>query len=127
MKKMGYEEIGELVAVKVMGWYKHTPEGFNYTVWVDAEDVWHGFIEDFMPSEDIGDAWKVVDTLCKKHNWRAILDRNNNQTEVNFKNQMGANLQHYGIAETAPMAICFAALGSVGIEVNAHDIEDGQS
>lgn len=71
----------------------------------------------FRPTKNIQDAWIVLDKVCMKHNWRAIIDRNQTWTQVNFKNQMGAYLQFLGYKETPMMAICEAVLDSVGIEI----------
>lgn len=122
---MNLDEINELIATKVMGWYRHEESIYNgsASVWMDSDFVQHSFVEDFLPSDDIEDAWKVLNYVCKKHNWRAIIDRNQNQTEVNFKNQMGGDMQYYGIAETTPMAICLATLESVGVDVEAFQDE----
>lgn len=105
-------EIDRLVAEKVLKVFHEEYNGVLY--------AWVGNGEDtvlFQPSLNISDAWFVLDKVCKENNWRAIIDRNNEQTEVNFKNQMGSNIQYYGIAETPMLAICIAVLDSVGIKI----------
>ena len=112
------EDMNQLVAEKALGWEllytvgHPVPHTFAYK---DQDGKTH---RDFRPSTNIQDAWDALDAVCKKYNWRAIIDRNQQQTEVTFKSQMGGNTQKYGIAETPMMAICLAILETVGIESN---------
>ncbi|PLS19329.1 hypothetical protein CVD28_02635 [Bacillus sp. M6-12] len=109
------KEFDKLVAEKVMGWTQIYTVGYpepHTIAYKDEEGKTHS---GFTPSVDLEDAWMALDKVCKDKNWRAIIDRNQTQTEVNFKNQMGADAQHYGIASTPMLAICLAVLETVGI------------
>lgn len=107
---MENREIDRLIAEKVMGW--EVGEFPNINV-IEAYSP-HGVLQisdDWSPSTDIQDAWYVVEELdydikvtkYKSHVYQCHIFIPNNVQMV--------------IAETAPMAICLAALKSVGIEV----------
>ncbi|MCM3110660.1 BC1872 family protein [Lederbergia lenta] len=110
---MNYKEIDRLIAEKVMGWKYFSP----------LDEVWteDGSLSlkkgEWKPSTNIQDAWIVLEKVCKKHNWRAVIDRNQVETEVRFKTQMGSCSQNLGHAENPSLAICYACLESVGVEV----------
>lgn len=109
------QEMDQLVAEKVMEWELSYTVGYPvpHTIGYKGKDgkTHRGF----SPSTNLQDAWLALDKVCEDHNWRAVIDRNQNQTEVNFKGQMGQVAQHYGIAETPMLAICMAVLDTVGI------------
>jgi hypothetical protein len=89
----------------------------NYLEWVDEEpkDLKLGSYYGADFTTKLTDAWAVLDEVCKKNNWRAIIDRNQTYSEVTFKTQMGGWVQHHAESESMMMAICLACLDSVGI------------
>lgn len=109
-------ELDALVAEKVMGWNLIDYPNIG-VIEIETEDDSFDLAE-FKPSTDIKEAWDVVEftennvggieliSLCdeKKYLFRIW----------NGKENIEAN------AETAPLAICLAALKAVGIEVD-HD------
>jgi hypothetical protein len=121
-------ELDALVAEKVMGW-RLEERGYGATFWVDengkvkraAEPCSIDFCscEVFSPSTDISDAWEVVEKLrdlgfhvgiktppkVKSCSYWVCLE--------NF--YAGKSFTEYG--ETAPLAICMAALKALGMEV----------
>lgn len=123
---MNLREIDALVAEKVMG---HTVEprlpGLSGEYWDDTDG---GIVSDY--SSDIAAAWQVVEKFVEQ----VKADRN---MEISFV--MGFDGSHWeaGIwkhdewylggggyvheikADTAPLAICLAALKAVGVEVPA--------
>ena len=109
------KEIDQLVAEKVMEWKYSYSVGYPEPHTIAYKDEEGKTYKGYSPSTNLQDAWLALDKVCEKKNCRAVIDRNQNQTEVSFKGQMGGNLQHYGIAETPMMAICIAVLDTVGI------------
>jgi len=132
---MTNREIDVLVAEKVMGWHK------DYSWWANAEGDWMEKIEaeeyepGFNPSEDIASAWQVVEKLFRVHKmtfsitlkdgdgWEAELagwvngisdidtwGHHDEGSEVSFRGESSRQ-------ETAPLAICLAALKAVGAQV----------
>lgn len=114
-------ELDALVAEKVMGWRAHSP---GYPSLVDINGVPTGWLAsgqgsqgddpDFRPSTDIAAAWEVVERLGgnmfqlhydtrygheNKTGWAVILD----------------GVVMCGFADTAPHAICLAALKAAGV------------
>lgn len=107
-------ELDALVAEKVMGL---TPvewsgwEGDLSLVYGDQETG--GIVPRY--STDIGAAWEVVEKLKQDrtvHLWSVPSGYMVQMTGVNAK-----MLEVIGQADTAPLAICRAALSSVGVEV----------
>lgn len=84
-------------------------------------EIGFGFYRDFSPSTDTGDAWKVMEKLqdLNDHVW---LDWNRNPGQVGqpnsyncwYRNKKG---EDGAFGETAPHAICLAALKAVGYEI----------
>jgi hypothetical protein len=131
---MENREIDCLIAEKVMGYRIipssiHKETGFEnqgYFVIEEQTEEWNGQLisqPEFSPSTDIQDAWKVVEKLQDK--WNVNVGTANPHSK-----QMGVArevdkyyCEMYGernvleYAETAPMAICNAALKSVGIDI----------
>lgn len=107
------KEINRLIVEKIleMSYEKSEENGLLIQLEEGKEPVL------FNPSEKIEDAWFVLDKVCNKHKWRAIIDRNESQIEVAFKTEMGSYKEYYGMKETAPLAICDAVLQTVGIEM----------
>ncbi len=69
--------------------------------------------EDFCPTEDIQDAWKVVEKLKDKYTF-SIYQVKEKYT-ASFESLYRAS--HSGNHEVVSMAICLAALKAVGVEV----------
>jgi hypothetical protein len=126
-------ELDALVAEKVMGW-RLEERGYVATFWVDengkvkraAEPCSIDFCscEVFSPSTDISDAWKVVEKLGIIPNSFYIgykTDKNGKKIYRAFfqkENPITTLIYTYEAdAETAPLAICLAALKAVGVEV----------
>lgn len=109
-------ELDALVAEKVMGWTaRHEvrySEGipWTYSYWVDKDgknvNQWH-----FVPSENISDAWKVVEKLRDEVAFLDILPAADHYI-VKIQSAHGTD---YVEAETAPLAICKAALKAKGV------------
>lgn len=104
-------EIDRLIVEKVLQ-LPYIEEEFG--LWVRLEESEDAVL--YRPSENIQDAWIVIDKVCKQHNWRAIIDRNQTVTEVTFKMHMGVCSQCLGIDESPMLAMCYACLETVGIE-----------
>lgn len=113
---MNLDKINELVATRVMGWHKFSsPIWDGSSVWSDEEDNWHGDVDDFNPSENIRDAWAVVEKFD-----RIDVERENGEYFAciyNGINSDGSYTVYASEAKTAPMAICLATLESVGVEI----------
>lgn len=133
-------ELDALVAEKVMGWRREDKammHGIIQTVFVDtktdhARSITCGCVEDFHPSKDISAAWLVVEKMaqdgdehptCIQKGLPAFGDHAT-PFEV-YKNYAGypgwtCYFHDYEVcahADTAPLAICLAALKAVGVEM----------
>jgi hypothetical protein len=110
---MNLREIDRLVAEKVMGWevpYEYDDIGIMaYTIKTGAFA--------FSPTTNIADAWQVVEKF----------DKTDFRVVRNYRGNYSAGLMYWNKdtmvkveakAETAPLAICLAALKSVGVEVD---------
>jgi len=106
-------EIDKLVAEKVMGWKVIEGKGIMKPI---GRTFWR-LVDDFYPTINMESAWLVVERICEAKRWRVIMDVNETYTEVTFKTQMGSWIQAHSEEETAPLAICKAALKAVGVEV----------
>jgi hypothetical protein len=107
-------ELNELVAEKVMGWrYVTFPDGAMPHV-----KHWHGpndecLLPDF--SGSINAAWQLVEKLIEA-GWNVGVDkyaRTSPCVEVNIWN--AGNDEVIQLADTAPLAICLAALKTVRV------------
>ena len=100
-------ELDRLVAEKVMGWKKWSTTGDHLWTAADSrvrslrpEDAWA-----FNPSTNIAHAWEVVEKLIDK-------DPN---IGIDCDGNWACSLwNHVARADTAPHAICLAALKAVG-------------
>jgi len=113
--------LDELIAEHVMGWTKHTYPLEGFTEWKDAEGYWQKYT---LPaySTEIQAAWLVVERM-KAIRWDVLVrwseapenGRNYHRwlcwVAVDLTTGYGAD------ADTAPLAICLAALKAVGHEV----------
>jgi hypothetical protein len=129
-------DLDALVAEKVMGWKIYEPytraersvsyphvtdhageQGYDFLLWVDENK--NG--KRWRPSTSISDAWKVVECIRKKipevgsvslfgsgKDWHVEIDSNDGRFLQN-----GPTIEVYAQAETAPHAICLAALKAV--------------
>ena len=116
--------IDEAIATKIMGWrisdepYIFTPNEFVYET-VDGDQI-----DSFNPSESIFDAWQVAEkmgialipqTTEEGFCWYACdieqVSYRGDEVAITLLNDSGVS------AETAPMAICLAALYSVGVGI----------
>lgn len=126
---MNSREIDRLVAEKVMGW-KLKKRWPDILVWenIEGEDraadeatERYSVFEGFRPSTDISDAWEVVEKMKIKTAFsiRDVWDENDNPAYLaNFSSYDGTReIDHTAYAETAPLAICLAALKAVWVEV----------
>jgi len=113
---MDNRKIDRLVAEKIMGW-KYYPEGHhisNELTWIGADGGWYIKCPNY--STDIAAAWEVVEKLQKEYivsilgpddqgtHW--CVDIMSKNQKLNFANEVG---------NTAPMAICLAALKAKGV------------
>lgn len=116
MTEQAGRELDALVAEKVMGW-THIPVGSHPNLrseaWTNDNGASAVFTLPFY-SQDIAAAWEVVEQL-KTLGWTCFLDNDDGQHDCEFA-RMGDQpfnaIQERG--ETAPLAICRAALNAVG-------------
>jgi hypothetical protein len=123
-------ELDALVAEKVMGWRPTHGmlHGKEQDLFVDSNGNTHGIecgcIEDFHPSTNISDAWKVVEKLKHCAEGFAVIklnpDRNKAryQAGIQYDDGEGGPMFMYdasATADTAAMAICLAALKAVSL------------
>ena len=107
---MNNREIDHLVAEKVMG-YRF--DSNKRTLYKNIGHGWENPVFDFRPSEDISNAWKVVEKLefdVKVTKCKSFVGY---QCHVFIPDKV-----QMCFAKTAPMAICLAALKSVGVDVS---------
>ncbi|MBS4171913.1 hypothetical protein [Bacillus sp. FJAT-49736] len=113
---MENREIDKLVAEKVMGYR------FDSTKSTYFKNIGHGWenpVFDFHPSEDIASAWLIIEELYKRKQIRMFVSNNFHPLwEARCKKDTGDWIGHGFDEETAPLAICKAALNVVGVEVN---------
>lgn len=119
-------ELDALIAEKVMDW--NWVNVFSNALMIvppigDKLRHTHKYVDkgipDNMPhySTNIADAWRVVEKL-QENDWEVIIETRSNETEVKAKGRMGGWIDMYGIAETAPLAICLAALKACGVIID---------
>jgi hypothetical protein len=100
-------ELDALVAVEVMGW--HNDHEVPYYDWVqESNEVIH-ISKRWSPSSDIGAAWEVVEKMIANGWWN---------TDIGFGSGIVVSFDdgsttHQAKADTAPLAICRAALLAV--------------
>ncbi|GAQ18012.1 hypothetical protein OPHB3_1951 [Oceanobacillus picturae] len=113
---MNNRQIDQLVAEKVMGWRLKNMSAGNY--WVGEHDGLEGdwtLKQLWKPSERIDHAWEVVEKLHMTVTPQCgAPEEMNCHAEVD--NQPFGNY-YEAFAKTAPLAICLAALKTVGVEV----------
>ncbi|WP_199426265.1 BC1872 family protein [Thermaerobacillus caldiproteolyticus] len=114
---MNLREIDRLVAEHVMGWEPVYDDGdlisfvteFGILFFSDDDE------REWSPTIDIADAWQVVEKL-NEDDFDFQVWREKGKYNVEFSKDF---FYLYGFAEseTAPLAICLAALKAVGVEV----------
>lgn len=120
---MNLREIDRLVATKVMGW-KIYADSAGYKFWsINENDISRIIcsVTSFEPTKDIADAWQVVEKLRERKIFSLYdaWDEDDNKIfcAVFEYNDTYHVVEYKEYAETAPLAICLAALKSVGVEV----------
>ncbi|MFS0643867.1 BC1872 family protein [Siminovitchia sp. 179-K 8D1 HS] len=111
-------EIDRLIAEKVMGW--DTEEFKNICIIrAYAEDEVISIPDDFCPSEDIKDAWVVVENLKREGTYLVVCpEKEKYAVNVWVDDGKDRCIPYTSVeADTAPMAICLVALKAVGVEV----------
>lgn len=102
-------ELDALVAEKVMGWRKReTPPGGH--IWIDKDNL--AYVPGELPrySTDIAAAWEVVEKL-NNLDFSIEYEREIKIWRASFEQGIPA------LEREAPLAICFAALNAVGVDV----------
>lgn len=110
MKLEAGQEINELVINHVMKWALIHRGDFDYTY----NDGVYGARINWSPSSEIADAWIVVEKMQSKG---FCFDADGNALRKRFRFGVG---QEIGEAETAPLAICRAALLAI-METKEHE------
>lgn len=105
--------IDVLIAEKVMGWRKESMAALSelmpsYDVWVKSETEYDN-VENFRPSERIQDAFLVVD----KFDYFKL----EKEDEEYFYAETLGDIFGVSWEPTAPLAICYAALKALKIEI----------
>lgn len=109
-------ELDALIAEKVMGWHR------SDTLWRDSEDTACKYVNEddsedaepgweFRPSTELDSAWQVVEHLKgERYFWLGwhVRDR-----RFQWECRFAAPEQYAAFADTAPLAICRAALAAV--------------
>jgi hypothetical protein len=112
---MDNREIDKLIAEKVMGWCQDP-----FGNWINPNGEFCHADGMFIPTEDISAAWEVVEQLAQmghdvKIN-RLIHWNTDYECLIGKDNWVDMDYKYVG-SDTAPMAICLAALKAVGVEV----------
>ena len=117
---MTRHDLNELVATKVMGWHRRKD------FWATAEE-WDTKVApgNWSPMDSIDAAWGVVEKIGKRfvlrhpshaNLWQAGFECDSGIADVGW-HFVKNNCCVFAGADTAPMAICLAALKAVGVEV----------
>lgn len=106
-------ELNTLVAKKVMGWKVHSRDIAQYMLATDDESSYQPVanVREWNPSECIADAWVVVEKLARCQYGVGV------QTiEGRYTALIALNGRTLGMAsaDTAPHAICLAAIQAYG-------------
>lgn len=132
---MDLNKIDELIATKVMDWEKknlpNNDEGdwrFTASYWVDDQGEKQRPVNFFDPSRNLIQAWRVAEKMGL-----ALIPQSNGDgfnwfaCDVESVSYRGDEIAIIPIEDsgwskpTAPLAICFAALESVGVEIGKDD------
>lgn len=121
---MNLREIDRLVAEKVMGWIpqREIQDRILYVL-QDGTHVALGW----NPTVNISDAWQVVEKLRETSvfSLHDAWDEGDNKIFcADFEYNDGYHVvNHYEYAKSAPLAICLAALKSVGVSIELEAAE----
>jgi hypothetical protein len=117
---MNLREIDRLVATKVLRLKEGKCPITDRPIWL-SNDIYFADQEDFRPSEDIFYAWEVVEKLIDNgYNFNIYNHNKEFNVEINLE-ENDEHLWFYGEADFAPLAICIAALQTVGVEVEVNE------
>lgn len=112
------QPLDALIATKVMGWSPLEPGRTD--AWTDTSGKirsWENTsFESFRPSTDIRAAWEVVDQILKRGEYAFSLLSRDGAPGWRVELQRQIDDVSGFEAETAPHAICLAALKARGIE-----------
>ncbi len=122
---MSNEELDRRVAIEVMGWHQQPGYGQN-VFWRDADDNATAN-PDWSPSTNISQAWEVLGRL-KQEGFNAVVDNAENEFCASFvapnrRDADGKVAYGQAHADTAPRAICEAALTAADMTTG---VEDGE-
>lgn len=101
-------ELDALVAEKVMGWTRCDHRDLEDGLWWCRGDGAHIWPADWTPSTDIAAAWQVVERLVALTNWEVQVFAKRHARYV-----VHASPFVVTEADTAPLAICRAALAAL--------------
>lgn len=119
-------ELDALIAEKVMGWTKkelptnRVNPSYTAWYWVSNDDNVKIPTNFFNPSINLHDAWQVVEKLKKDNIYIDIYSLPSDGYRVETSTHDGEQYVHMSTvgADTAPLAICLAALKAVGVEID---------
>lgn len=122
---MNLREIDRLIAEKVMGWEPVYDDGdlisfvteFGTLFFSDDDE------SEWSPTIDIADAWKVVEKIIEQFGSYSLtkIKDGGHYCEVLYWNHGAFDVIAEAEAKTAELAICLAALKSVGVEVEVNE------
>ncbi|MED3650634.1 BC1872 family protein [Heyndrickxia sporothermodurans] len=107
---MDNREIDKLIALNIMGWNENQIIEMDDYSRIAINDSFVPF--EFSPSTDIKDAWLIVEKLSKASDFELSKDCDDSFYICEFL--FALNKVYVSRAETAPMAICLAALRTIG-------------
>lgn len=128
-------QVDVLVAEKIMGWFLNISTGER--VWTDGTGQYVAHVDPnaptgfkFTPSTDIQDAWKVIEKLQENQlgvaitsgieepskSWKYVVEIHDYKIEAIYVEET-ENVVGFCLHESAPMAICLAALKSIGVDL----------
>lgn len=128
---MNLREIDRLVAEKVMRWRlkSFAGGGGGFVAWVDDDGKIVKYENDctlhahpiafWKPTTNITDAWQVVEKIIEQFGSYSLtkIKDGGHYCEVLYWNRGAFDIIAEVEAETAPLAICLAALKAVGVEM----------
>lgn len=109
-------ELDRLVAERVMGWKLHSRNMVHYMRATGDEKRSRPVVDvrEWSPSEDIADAWLVVEKLARRRYEVGVQTSDGRYTVLIARNGQASAAAS---AETAPHAICLAAIQAYGQKV----------
>ena len=105
-------EMDALIAEKVMGWYK---DRSDKGMWRTNKGSLIGYLNSFTPSTEIAPAWQVVEKMGMVTIEDGGKSVGQKEWSVGFVLQGSCGNWVHGSGDTAPHAICLAALKAKGI------------